>query len=181
MPRYVGYKPYMEAKLRVFQQKGPLYGQRDAGYRWWESISQRLMSQGFARSHNQTCMFFNTEARMRLGIHVDDIMARGSNKQTRLFWTALAAKYPLKMWEAVDYDTPLAYTGYTIGKVFRLGKPWHTMDMATHIATFMVEVGMEGSRKLTAPMPYKGELTSDQNGVNEQEHKWFRTVMGSLQ
>ena len=40
---------------------------------------------------------------------------------------------------------------------------------------------MNGSRKVTAPMPYKHELTSDLNGVSEQEHKWFRSVMGSLQ
>ena len=52
-------------------------------------------------------MFFNPVTRMRLGIHVDDIIARGSRKQTRLFWAALANKYSLKMWEEVDYDNPI--------------------------------------------------------------------------
>ena len=51
------------------------------------------------------------------------------------------------------------------------------MDMAAAITEFMVDVGMNGSRKVTAPMPYKHELTSDLNGVSEQEHKWFRSVM----
>ena len=118
---------------------------------------------------------------MRLGIHVDDIMARGSRKQTRLCWTALAERYPLKLWEEVDYENPLVYTGYTIGKIQGDGKPWYTMDMAEDITTFMVEVGMQGSRNVTAPMPYKGEPTSDLNGVSQQEHKWFRSVMGLLQ
>ena len=139
------------------------------------------MTQGFARSHNDKCMFYNPKARMRLGIHVDDIMARGSSRQTKQLWVALADKYPLKMWEAVDYDNPLVYTRYTIGKVLRSGKPWYTIDMAADITAFMVEVGMEGSIKATAPMPYKGELTSDLNGVSDQEHKWFRSVMRSLQ
>ena len=85
------------------------------------------------------------------------------------------------MWEAVDYDNPLVYTGCTTGKVFHLGKPWYTMDIAADMAAFMVEVGTGGSRKVPTPMPYKGELTSDLNGVCEQEHKWFRSVMGSLQ
>ena len=62
-----------------------------------------------------------------------------------------------------------------------MGKPWYTMDMAADIATFMVEVGIEGSRKVTAPVPYKDELTSDLNFVSEQAHTWFRSVMGSLQ
>ena len=34
-------------------------------------------------------------------MHVDDIIAKGSRKQTRLFWAAMAAKYPLKIWEEV--------------------------------------------------------------------------------
>ena len=55
-PRWVGFKPYPGAKLRIFQPRGPLYGQRDAGYRWWESISKWLLTQGFVRSHNHKCM-----------------------------------------------------------------------------------------------------------------------------
>ena len=181
MPRYVGYKPYKGAKLRVFQLLGPLYGQRDAGYRWWESISNWLLEQGFSRSHNDKCMFVNPVTHMRLGIHVDDIIARGSRKQTRLFWAALEEKYPLKMWEEVDCDNPLVYTGYTIGKEVRDGKPWYTMDMTADLTEFMIESAMDGSRPVTAPMPYKGELTADRNGVSDQEHRWFRSMMGSLQ
>ena len=81
------------------------------------------MEQGFSRSHNDKCMFVNPVTHMRLGIHVDDIIARGSRKQTRLFWAALGEKYPLKMWEEVDCDNPLVYTGYIIGKEVRDGKP----------------------------------------------------------
>ena len=43
IPRWIGYKPYPGAKLRMFQLKEPLYGQQDASYRWWESISEWLM------------------------------------------------------------------------------------------------------------------------------------------
>ena len=181
MPRYVGYKAYKGAKLRIFQLKGPLYGQRDAGYRWWESISEWLLEQGFIRSYNDKCMFVNPVTHMRLGIHVDDIIARGSRRQTRLFWDALAKKYPLKMWEEVECDNPIVYTGYTVGKVIKDGQIWYTMDMTSDIAEFMVDTGMEGSRPITAPMPYKDELTKDRNGVSDQEHKWFRSVLGSLQ
>ena len=97
---------------------------------------------------------------MRLGIHVDDIIARGSNRQTKLFWAALREKYALKMVETLDYANPLVYTGYTIGKVLRSGKPWYTMDMAADITEFMVDVGMNGSRKVTTPMPYSHTSTS---------------------
>ena len=71
--------------MRVFQLLGPLYGQRDASYRWWESLSAWLATQGYARSKHHQCLFTNPETHMRLAVHVDDILVRGSRKQTELF------------------------------------------------------------------------------------------------
>ena len=47
--------------------------------------------------------------------------------------------------ETVDYDNLLVYTGYTIGKVLRGDTQWYTMDMASDITTFMVDVNCEGT------------------------------------
>ena len=69
---------------------------------------------------------------------MDDIIARGSSRQTKLFWADLATKYSLKMVETVDYDNPLVYTGYTIGKVLRGDTQWYTMDMASDITAFLL-------------------------------------------
>ena len=55
------------------------------------------------------------------------------------------------------------------------------MDMTADLTDFMIEAGLDGCRPVTAPMPYKGELTGDKNGVSDQEHRWFRSMMGSLQ
>ena len=52
MLRWVGYKPYKGAHMRVFQLLGPLYGQRDASYRWWESLSAWLETTGYKRSQH---------------------------------------------------------------------------------------------------------------------------------
>ena len=139
MLRWVGYRPYKGAHMRVFQLLGPLYGQRDASYRWWESLSAWLESQGYERSTHDQCLFVNPTTHMRLAVHVDDILARGSRKQTELFWAALNARYPLKEWEIVDYDNPVTYTGYTIGKVTKAGKPWYTQDMVNDIAAFLTD------------------------------------------
>ena len=92
------------------------------------ALGKKLIEAGFESIHDA-----------HLGIQVDDIIARGSRKQTRLFWAALAEKYPLKMWEEVDCDNPLVYTGYTIGKEMRDGKPWYTMDMTADLTEFMIE------------------------------------------
>ena len=178
--RVVGYKAHKGAKMRLFQLLGPLYGQRDAGYRWWETLSKWLISQGFVRSANDKCLFSHPETRLRVAVHVDDIIVRGSMHYTKIFWAALQKEYALKNWEVVDYDNPVVYTGYTIGKVKKAGKVWYTMDMANDIADFLTDTGVDGCRGTTAPMPYKEELTTDKTEVSDQEHKWFRSVLGSL-
>ena len=54
------------------------------------------------------------------------------------------------------------------------------MDMITDIEAFLADAGVDTSRRTTAPMPYKAELTEDTRGVSEQEHKWYRFMLRSL-
>ena len=53
----MSYKAYPKAHTRVFRLKGPLYGQRDAPYRWWETLSEWLVEQGFIQSKNDPCLY----------------------------------------------------------------------------------------------------------------------------
>ena len=86
LPRFVGYRPYKGAHMRLFQLLGRLYGQRDASFRWWESLSAWLATQGFERSKHDQCVFTtNPVTHMRLAVNVDVILARGSRKQTEVF------------------------------------------------------------------------------------------------
>ena len=64
MPRYVGYKAHKHASLRIFQLLGPLYGQRDASHRWWETLSEWLIKVGFERSENDKCAFYHPHPEM---------------------------------------------------------------------------------------------------------------------
>ena len=179
--RYVSLKAHKGAHKRVFELTGPLYGQRDAGYRWWDTLCEYLIEEGFKQSKNDLCLFYNPDTKVRLGVHVDDIIARGSKRQTKLFWKKLDARFKLKEWDIVDYDNPLTYTGMTVGKLRQGGKVWYTLDMAADIADFLADAGMSGSRTTTAPMPYKQEILGDTELVSEQEHKTYMSQVGSLQ
>ena len=179
--RYVALKAHKGAHKRLFQLTGPLYGQRDAGYRWWETLCEFLIEQGFQQSKNDLCMFSHPVTKMRLGVHVDDIIARGSRKQTTLFWEQLESKFALKEWDIVDCDTPLTYIGMQVGKQRKGSQVWYTLDMEADIADFLEDAGMSGSRLTTAPMPYKEEILSDTSPVSEQEHKKYMSQVGSLQ
>ena len=54
------------------------------------------------------------------------------------------------------------------------------MDMANDIADFLTDTGVDGCKNTSAPMPHKAELTNNTEEVSEQEHRWFRSVLGSL-
>ena len=56
--------------------------------------------------------------------------------------------------------------------------------MANEIAAFLSETSetqQDGSRPVSAPMPYMAELTKDKGAVTQLEHTWYRSVLGSLQ
>ena len=150
-PRYVSYRAFKGAKLRVFQLIGSLYGQRDASYRWYQSLTEWLESQGYMQCDNDKCLFRGhgsievKDAAMfegngiALAVHVDDIITRGSRRATKLFWAKVQGKFELKGWDIVDYDNPLVYTGLTISKLNRDGKVWYTLDQRSDIIDFLDE------------------------------------------
>ena len=180
--RYVKYQAYKGGPVRVFQLKGPLYGQRDAGYKWYETLVEWLTSDavGFKQSDTDLCLFYNADTKLRLAVHVDDVILRGSRVQSERFWEMLQAKFPLKHWEYVEEGQPQMYTGIQIGKQVIDGAVHYTMTMEHDIRVFIEDYGMTEIQPVTAPMPGKQEILSDESGVSEQEHKQYRAAVGSL-
>ena len=203
-PRYVSYRPYKGAKLRIFQLLGSLYGQRDASYRWWMSLTEWLESEGYMQCKNDKCLFRGdgqvpgtmtavTDSEISdktgsmyeghgiaLAVHVDDIITRGSRKATELFWSRVQKQFELKGWDIVDYNNPLVYTGITINKVNKDGKVWYTLDQTSDVIDFLHEYGMDSARYTSAPMPNKDEIYSDVTPLSQQEHSIYRSIIGSL-
>ena len=180
--RFVKYQAYKGAPVRVFQLMGPLYGQRDAGYKWYETLVEWLTSEevGFQQSDTDLCLFFNPVTRLRLAVHVDDVIVRGSRVQSEKFWAALQEKFPLKHWEYVEEGQPQLYTGIQIGKEITDGVQYYTMSMEHDIRVFLEDSGMTEVQQVTAPMPTKQEILSDDTAVSEQEHRNYRAAVGLL-
>ena len=193
-PRYVSYRAYKGAKLRVFQLLGSLYGQRDASYRWWMSLTEWLESEGYKQCKNDKCLFRgNGQGQTKcddsvmfegngiaLAVHVDDILTRGSRRATNLFWNKVQQQFDLKGWDIVDYDNPLVYTGMTITKVAKDNTVRYTLDQPSDITDFLHEHDMVSARSTSAPMPDKQEIYSDDTPLSQQEHAKYRSIVGSL-
>ena len=189
--RYVSYKAYPTAHKRIFKLRGSLYGQRDAPHRWWATLTSWLETEGWVPSTNDPSLYHypakqgkgvkhGAMAGMTICTHVDDILTRGGRAATQYFWDRVASRFPIKGWEVVEYDNPVTYCAKRISKVKRGEQVWYTIDQTRDIEVFLAEAGMTSARATSAPMPYKQDIMNDTTPLSDQEHKQYRSWVGSL-
>jgi hypothetical protein len=65
--RYVGYRQYKGGPLRICELLESLYGQKDASQRFYESLRDHLLSQGFNQSKNDVCL--HVRGSLRVATH----------------------------------------------------------------------------------------------------------------
>ena len=80
----------------------------------------------------------------------------------------------------MGYDSPLTYCAKCISKVTVCDEVWYTVDQTQDILVFIEDNQMEGVRAQSAPMPDKKEIASDPTLLSVQNHKRYRSQMGSL-
>ena len=56
----------------------------------------------------------------------------------------------------------------------------HSISQEADIRAWLIEQDVWGCRTVQAPMPDKEELLGDARAVTEQEHKWYRSVIGMM-
>ena len=178
--RYVSYRAYKGGPLRIFQLLGPLYGQRDAPYRWWSTFCEWMVDEGYEQSKNDPCLFYHPKTNLRVACHVDDCITRGSRLAAREFWEKVDHKFRVKTWSVLENGESRLYTGINISKVVRNGKEYYTMDQTDDIKSFLSDYDMLNTRVVSAPMPYKSEIVSDNTPLSKQEHARYRAMVGSL-
>ena len=86
---------------------------------------------------------------MTVATHVDDIITRGARAATVEFWTMVAARFPVKEWNIVEFDNPVTYCAKRISKIKKGGKVWYTMDQTRDIEVVMTDAGVTGVRATT--------------------------------
>ena len=143
-----------------------------------ENERVRLTEWGYVESKTQPDLYIRHA--VTAATHVDDIITRGHRRSTIAFWASVKNKFDVKYWDIVDYDNPMVYCAKRVSKVKRAGKVWYTVDQTEDIADFLADNNMTSVRGQHAPMPNKHEISSDPTPVSEQEHKMYRSLVGSL-
>ena len=139
---------------------------------------QQLVAKGYMQSKRDPTLYYYPG--MDVSTHVDDLITRGHRRATELFWVEVKERFDVKEWGIVEYGSPLTYCAKRISKVKVCDEVWYTVDQTDDILVFLEDNQMKGVRAQSAPMPDKKEIASDPTLLSEQDHKRYRSQVGSL-
>ena len=178
-PRYVNYQPCKSAPVQYYQLLGPLYGQRSASMRWYNTIKKWLVSEGFKPGMNDPCAFTHPNG-LRIAIWVDDIIVRGSAAHTAAFYAKLGKQFDIKDPSYLTPQSPLCYVGLDIEEVHTQTGYIKIMHQNSVMTEYLQSLDIKPNPLIKCPMPESKALWSDTELLNEDDSSWYRSQVGSL-
>ena len=186
--RYVSYTPYKDGPSYVFKLLGPIYGQRSAPRAFYETLSKWLIGDpndkvnpgmGYRQCHNDPCLYVHPNGHT-LVTHVDDILCRGSVKDSEYFYERLAQRFQCKDPEYVTPNNNITFTGMDIGmEVDNNGAEWYTVSQERELREFLIGKGLDQEKIRTSPMNDRSVITrAGELGPNMIT--WCKSVIGGL-
>ena len=179
--RYVAYKAHKTARLRVFRLRGSLYGQVDASMRLFISLKNWMINdQGFVQSKNDVCLFRHPTTGLKVLIHVDDNLSRGTRECTTRFWEAMDKRFGLKHWSFIESGEQKRFLGVNVFKDVIDGKRVFGINQNDDVAAFVDEHMAPGAQTVKSPMPDKHAMYKDMTLLGDKAGKQFRSLLMSL-
>jgi hypothetical protein len=182
--RYVSYKAWKSAPENVYRLRGPLYGQRSAGRRWYETIAGWLTDPvnglGLIQSDNEPCLFVGREG-FCLALYVDDLLVRGTWAQSEDFHSRLGERFECR--DAPSYltsESPLEFLGFRLTLEEQVDDTHVYMDQSDALGVFLAEFDLEAIRSQDCPMPSLAKLYSDPEPLTEAGSSLYRHAVGFL-
>ena len=161
--RYVSYKAHKRAVERIFKLLGPLYGQRSASRRWYETLTKWLLRQGFEQGVHEPCLFRHPETGVQVLLYVDDLLVKGSDVASAGFHAALGRRFECKDETYLTVDTPLEFLGFQIELEVVEGETAIYMTQQDAMVQFLSQFERNEIPPKTSPMPTRQLFHS--NGV----------------
>ena len=179
-PRYVSYKAWKTAATEVYRLRGPLYGQRSASRRWYETIAGWLIRQGFSQSANEPCLFRKEDGTV-VALYVDDLLVRGTAKASKEFHAALSTRFDCRGDPSyLEAGSPLEFLGFTITMEETAEGTKVFMDQGDALSTYLNGMNMTGIRSQDCPMPTITKLFSDPTPADDVAAQVYRHSAGFL-
>jgi len=177
--RYVVYQPYKGAEMQVYELRGPLYGARRSGKRWYDTLRKWLRSDGWEPSENDPAVF--VKAGMTLLSWVDDLLLRADRADSEKFYAAFRKRFELKDEpQYLEDEGALDFVGLRLTCQQKGSERFYYMDQQEDVKDFVAASGVVATRRVSAPMSDKWELVSDMTPATPDEAKWYKSMYGSI-
>ena len=88
---------------------------------------------------------------MRIALYVDDVITRGSEKETRATFKAIDEKYPLRSWGILSPDNPLIHLGFTLTEEVIDGVKHRYMSQEKDVIQFLEDHDIMMTNAVTCP------------------------------
>ena len=158
-PRYVTWKEYKGAVVKVWRLKGCLYGQRDSPRRWYDTIVKYLVDEaGFTQGVNEPCLFVNSTTGMKVVIHVDDLFTCGSEEATKAFYKQMDSRFGMKEYSVLSPANPLKHVGFEITMEKDSEGSSFFMSQQDDVDQFLLDQGLEIRKQVECPMPSRESI-----------------------
>jgi hypothetical protein len=180
--RYCSYQAYKGAVQRMFALLGPLYGQRSASRRWYETLASWLTSDamGFVQGCNEPCLFRHPVTGLVVVIYVDDVITRGNGAATAEFQAALGAEFECTAEQYLGVDNELDFLGFTLSKEVVDGEVFYYMDQQGAVEELLLLFERESLQLRSSPMPSTYLFDSDPAPVSANAAAIYKHVVGVL-
>ena len=194
--RFVSFKTHKGADTRYYELLGPLYGQRSASRRWYETITKWLtagkskpggdvvgeVTQGFGliQGKNEPCLFRDEETGFTVVLYMDDILTRGSVEQTREFHEALGKRFACKDESFLADDNDLDFIGFSLTQETVEGEKHVYIDQESAMEILLDSFDRGTLQPKDNPMPTKYLMHSNSALIGENEASQYRHFVGTL-
>lgn len=148
-----------------------LYGLRQSGRQWYQTISNFIISNGFIQLISEPCIFYksyNNVISCLIGIYVDDMIITGTNKEIKEFINNITKKFKISKCQPIKY-----ILGITIERDGFI----YYVHQRNYIDKLLEEYNITNIKKATTP------CTGD-NTISENKTPFdittYKSVLGSL-
>ena len=179
-PRYVTYQAYPGARVEVYRLTGPTYGQRSSSLRWHKTLTSWLLSEGFQAGENCPCTFVHKDTGFIVLTYVDDILCRGSLRDSRAFYKKLEQRFEIKDPDYLTTDSPLKFVGFEVEMSRADGVDYREMHQKTEVGLLLDGMSVSPSKNARSPMPNKHTMYRNNTPLEATQAGVYRSVVGSL-
>ena len=171
----------------MYELLGPLYGQRSASRRWYETIAGWLTADvekggaGFVQGKNEPCLFFHPVSKLKLVLYVDDLLLVGDRGAADVFHSSLATRFSCRdPPEFLSPDNDLEFLGFTVSEERRDGERYIYMDQQDALQQFLDEFQHDKLQPKESTMPSKTLFHSDPTPLSDNGAALYRHAVGTL-